>query len=162
MVGGGVRPPYGHAGHEAGDVIRRPPKQAICQVGDGSMPEHAPLEIVPCLRAQVVDGMAVAVFLVGHGLTLRRVGLHVVEPRDRAHSVTKRGMPRDVLDPFVPKVDNPPVPQRLHMLFACLQHHLPPSLMRMDMVCQDGRLSQVFSSVPMAPNALAEPPHHNR
>src|SRR5215475_1407411 len=117
-----------HARDKAGDVIRRPPEQAIRQVGDFSMPEHTTLEIVPRLRAQVVDGMAPALFLVSHGLTMCRVGLHVVERRNGPYGVTKRGMRRDVLDPLVAQIDYPPVPQRLHMLFACLQHHLPPSL----------------------------------
>src|SRR5262245_18787337 len=92
-----------HAGYKARDVIRRTPEHTIRQVGDFAMPDHAALEVVSRLRSQVVDGMAPPVFLVGHGLTLRWVSLHVVEPRNCAHGVTKRRMRGDVVDAFAAK-----------------------------------------------------------
>src|SRR5436305_1407750 len=81
--------------------------------------------------------------------TTRRVGLHVVEGRDRAGRVAKRGVRGDVVHPFAAEVDHPPVTQRLQMLRPGLQHgRLPiPTILQYTLFSADRATSSLVEIV---------------
>ena len=127
VVGMGVRRGqraeiHRHAGDEGGDVVRRAAEQAVGEIGDTPMADHAPLQILARARPQEIDRMAPAILLVGHFLAQRRIGLHVVERRHRLRRVAERRMGGDVVDLFVADIDHAAVAQRFEMLFAAAQH----------------------------------------
>ena len=103
-------------------MVRRTAEQAVGEIGDAPMADHAPLQILARARAQEIDGMAAAILLVGHLRAKRRIGLHVVERRHRLRGVAERRMRGDVVDFFVADIDHAAVAQRFEMLFAAAQH----------------------------------------
>ena len=111
-----------HAGDEGGDVVRRAAEQAIGEIGNTPVADHAPLQILARARPQEIDRMAAAVLLVGHLGAKRRIGLHVVERHHRLRRVAERRVRGDVVDLFVADIDHAAVAQRFEMLFAAAQH----------------------------------------
>ncbi len=111
-----------HAGDERGDVIGRAAEHAEGRVGDPAMSQHAPLQVLARARAQEIDRVATSLLLVGQGVAVRRIRLHVVEGGDRRGGVAKGGMTGDVVDPLAADIDDTAVAQRFQMLFARAQH----------------------------------------
>ena len=118
-------------------MIRRAAEHAEGRVGDSAMSQHAPLQVLARARAQEIDRVATSLLLVGQGVAVRWIRLHVVEGGDRRGGVAKGGMVGDVVDPLAADIDDTPVAQRFQMLFARAQHR-PLLVWRQNSSMSDG------------------------
>ena len=129
-----------HTGDERGDVIGRAAEHAEGGVGDFPMSEHAALQVVARARAQKIDGMAAAVFLVGQRVAVRRIRLHIVDAGNRRGGVAEGRMARDVVDLLAADIDGATVAQRLQMFLTGPQHH-PLLIVLRTLACRIARNS---------------------
>jgi len=118
-------------------VIGRAAEHAEGRVGDPAMSQHAPLQVIARARTQEVDRVSTAILLVGQAFAVRRIGLHVVEGRDRRGGVAKCGVAGDVVDPLAADIDDATVAQRFQMLLARAQHR-PLLVWRQNSSMSDG------------------------
>ena len=79
-------------GDQAGDLLGRAADEAVGRVRAGLERAHAAHEIVAGAAAQPLQGVALAVLLVGEHVALGRIGLEVVERRDRVRALPERRM----------------------------------------------------------------------
>ena len=117
--------PHGHAGHRAGAGIGRASEHAAAEVGDDLVRARAPHQILAATRPQEVHAVALAVFLVAHGLAQLASRLELIKRRVSARAVAESGMARGVLDALVGDVDRAAVADALQVFAARLQHRLP-------------------------------------
>ena len=110
--------PHRQPGDEPRNMVGRAPDQPIGRVRDRLHGAHAAREILARAAAQPLHAEAVAIFLDGEQLAFCRIGLEIVQRRNRARAVAERGMAGDVVDALRADIDDAAVAHAIRA-FRC-------------------------------------------